>query len=126
MSEKLLSNILSELAKIRQLLSEQAAHSREAESEVPDKIHRFVLYMHDIREISNMYQVLGHPPPAYVVAELERCDDRLRHLLEDLHTDGGAFEKVRRAMTERAGNKWDHTKVLCGPKQECCDETGNG
>lgn len=126
MTEKLLSNILSELAKIRQLLSEQAAASREAESEVPDKIHRFVLYMHDIREISRMYQELGHAPPDYVVRELERCDDRLRHLLEDLHTDGGVFEKVRREMTQRPGNKWDHTVAVCGPKQECCDETRNG
>ena len=118
MSEQLLSNILSELAKIRQLLSEQSTHNREAEAEVPDKIHRFVLYMHDIREISRMYQELGHPAPTYVVSELERCDDRLRHLLEDLHNDGGTFEQIRREMTKRPGNKWDHTTALSGPKQE--------
>jgi hypothetical protein len=116
MDNEELKNIRQELVKIRQLLSEQAAHEREAESEVPDKIHRFVLYMHDIREISNMYQTLGLPPPPYIVTELERCDDRLRHLLEDLHTDGGAFEKVRQAMSERAGNRWDHTRAICGPK----------
>lgn len=118
--------IVRELTKIRELLSKLVNHTMEAESEIPDKIHRFVLYMHDIREISNMYQVLGHAPPPYITKELERCDDRLRHLLEDLHTDGGAFEKVRREMAERAGNRWDHTRAICGPAKECCDETGNG
>jgi hypothetical protein len=28
-------------------------------------------------------------------------------------------------MSKREGNRWDHTTALCGPKQECCDETGN-
>lgn len=126
MESEELKNIRRELVKIRELLSEQAAHQRDAESEVPDKIHRFVLYMHDIREISNMYQILGHSPPLYVVKELERCDDRLRHLLEDLHTDGGAFEKVRREMAERLGNRWDHTRALSGPATESNNETGNG
>ena len=115
MSEAELKSIRQELVKIRELVSKLVNHTTEAESEVPDKIHRFVLYMHDIREISNMYQTLGHTPPDYVVKELERCDDRLRHLLEDLHTDGGAFEKVRREMAAREGNRWDHTRALCSP-----------
>jgi hypothetical protein len=120
MDEELLKRIATELKDIRRLLTESSNHHREAEAEIPDKIHRFVLYMHDIREISRMYQELGHNPPEYISRELERCDDRLRHLLEDLHTDGGTFEKVRRDMAERKGNRWDHTRAICSPKGECC------
>lgn len=119
-SEVYLERIAKELKHIREIMVDMAAHDREAEAEVPNKIHRFVLYMHDIREISRMYQELGHSAPSYVVAELERCDDRLRHLLEELHTDGGTFEQVRRDMAGRTGNRWDHTRAVCGPKKECC------
>ena len=115
-----LERIAKELKHIREIMVEAANHDREAEAEIPNKIHRFVLYMHDIREISRMYQELGHSPPDYVVSELERCDDRLRHLLEDLHNDGGTFEQVRRDMASREGNRWDHTRAVCAPKKECC------
>lgn len=117
--EVYLERIAKELKHIREIMVDMANHDREAEKEIPNKIHRFVLYMHDIREISRMYQELGHSPPSYVVSELERCDDRLRHLLEDLHNDGGTFEQVRREMASREGNRWDHTRAVCAPKKEC-------
>jgi hypothetical protein len=110
--EEHLKVIAREITKIRELISKVVNHSDEAEQEIPEKIHRFVLYMHDMREISKMYQELGHSPPDYVITELERCDDRLRHLLIELHTDGGTFEKVRRDMAKFADNRWDHTRQL--------------
>jgi hypothetical protein len=114
--EVYLERISKEMKHIREMMVDVVNFMRESESEVPDKIHRFVLYMHDIREISRMYQELGHSAPDYVVRELERCDDRLRHLLEDLHTDGGTFEKIRRDMAGREGNRWDHSRAVCGPR----------
>lgn len=118
-SEVYLERIAKELKHIREIMVDMANHDREAEAEIPNKIHRFVLYMHDVREISRMYQELGHSPPDYVVSELERCDDRLRHLLEELHSDGGTFEQVRRDMASREGNRWDHTRAVCAPKKGC-------
>ena len=48
----------------------------------------------------------------------------MRHLLEELHGDGGAFEKVRQEMAKREGNRYDYTKQLT--VQERVNETGNG
>ncbi len=47
----------------------------------------------------------------------ERCDDRYRQLLEEAHTDGGTFEKVRRGMAEDPANRWDHTRQLSKSKE---------
>lgn len=96
---------------------------RDAESEVPEKIRRFMMYFHDVRDMISMYREIGQEAPLYVKQEIERCDDRFRHLLEELNQPGGAFEKVRRDMTQKEGNRWDHGKLL--PKQEPTDETGN-
>jgi hypothetical protein len=43
---------------------------------------------------------------------MERCDDRFRHLLEDVYKDGGIFEQVRQDMTQREGNRWQHEQLL--------------
>jgi hypothetical protein len=70
------------------------------------------MYFHDIHDLRNLYQAGGHEPPKYVLREIERCDDRLRHLLEDLYAEGGTFERVRQEMTTRTGNRYDHTNLL--------------
>jgi hypothetical protein len=44
--------------------------------------------------------------------EVERCDDRLRQMLSEQHSDGGTFEKVRREMAKDPENRWDHTRQL--------------
>jgi hypothetical protein len=97
---------------------------KDAETEVPEKIRRFVMYFHDVRDMVSMYREIGSDAPAHVLREIERCDDRYRHLLEDLNSAGGTFEKVRRDMTQKDGNRWDHSLML--PKQGQTDETGNG
>lgn len=91
----------------------------DAESEVPEKVRRFVMYMHDMHDIKNLFVEHGLEVPAYIMREMERCDDRLRQIIEEAHTDGGAFEKVRREMAKDANNRWDHTRALAGPKGEC-------
>lgn len=119
-----LARIARDLQKLLSLMTQSTNARLEAESEIPEKMRRFSMYMHDIRDILYMYHETGQPPPDYVMAEARRVDDRYRHLLMDLNTDLGAFEKVRQEMSQREGNRWEHTKLF--PKQEKVDETGNG
>lgn len=106
-----------ELKTIRELLSKVANALIEAEAEIPEKMRRFALYMHAVHDIIYMYEEHGHPVPSYVHREVERCDDRYRQLLNELHLDGGTFEKVRREMAKDPENRWDHTRLLDKPKE---------
>ena len=105
-----------ELKTIRELVSKVVYYMIEAESEVPEKMRRFIMYMHDIHDIKNLYDEHGLPVPDHVMREVERCDDRLRQLLLDLHTDGNAFERIRAEMAKDSENRWDHTRRLTPPK----------
>lgn len=116
-SEALLERIAKELKLMREMMTSVIHASREAESEVPEKMRRFSIYMHAIHDISYMYEEHGHPIPDYILRELERLDDRYRQLLKELHLDGGTFEKVRRTMAEDPENRWDHTRLLYKPKE---------
>src|SRR5229473_2130230 len=107
-----LDRIARELKPIREMLSKVINYMVDAESEVPEKMRRFIMYMHDVHDIVNLYHEGGQPAPEHVLREMERCDDRYRQLLKDLHTDGGVFEKVRREMAKDADNRWDHTRQL--------------
>jgi len=114
-SEAHLKNMARDIQALRSMLTEVVNYMKEAESEIPEKMRRFMMYFHDVHDIKYMYEEHGQPPPTHVVREIERCDDRYRHLLDDLHLDSGAFEKVRQDMTKRAGNRWDHSRLL--PKE---------
>jgi hypothetical protein len=114
----LLKRIADELRIIRQQSTELIKAVRDAESEVPEKMRRFANYFHDIVHIKGEYVSLGLKCPDYIEREMERCADRFRHLLDDLHLDGGVFEKVRRDMAERHGNVYDHTRQLSKPNGE--------
>lgn len=113
---KRLEFIHNELKTIRQLLSEAVHAMREAETEVPEKMRRFTMYFHDVRDFIDMYRQIGQEAPRYILDEIERCHDRYRQLLDELHKDGGTFEKVRREMAEDANNRYDHTRRLPPPK----------
>ena len=113
-----LNRIAREGAASRELLGKLVfAMINQAEAEVPESMRRFVTYMHDIHDITYMYEQRGLPIPRWILAEMERCDDRFRQLLEKHHTDGGAFEKVRREMASDPLNTWDHTRLLDKPKE---------
>ncbi|HEX9613604.1 MAG TPA: hypothetical protein VGA05_08320 [Candidatus Bathyarchaeia archaeon] len=101
-----------ELTSIRQMLSKVINYMVDAESEVPEKMRRFIMYFHDVHDIVNVYEERGHQPPEHIKREMERCDDRYRQLLAQAHTDGGVFEKVRREMASDPENRWDHTRLL--------------
>lgn len=118
MEEAELKTIRQELVKIRIMMSDVVNYMREAETEVSEKMRRFIMYMHDVHDIVNLYHERGLDCPEYVMREMERCDDRFRQLLEEAHTDGGTFEKVRRKMATDVHNKWDHTRALTGPAKE--------
>lgn len=105
-----------ELKQIRELVTKAVNAMGTAETEVPEQTRRFVTYMHDMHDVANIYIERGQPVPHYINRELERCDDRMRQILETLHTDGGAFEKVRREMADDPANRWDHTRQLKGSK----------
>lgn len=110
--EVYLKRIDENMKLIRVMLTDVVNYMRDAESEVPEKMRRFIMYMHDVHDVMNMYVEHGLDVPQYIRREAERCDDRYRQLLDELHTDGGAFEKVRRQMAEDPNNRWDHTRQL--------------
>ena len=113
-----IARLAREMKTVRELLSKFVyAMVEEAEAEVPESMRRFVTYMHDIHDITYMYEQRGLPIPSHLLREMERCDDRFRQLVEKHHTGGGAFEKVRREMAEDPENRWDHTKLLYPPKE---------
>lgn len=105
------------LAIIRAQLTEVISYIRDAESEIPEKMRRFIMYMHDVHDVKHLYEEHGQNPPQHVLREVERCDDRYRQLLNELHLDGGAFEKVRAEMARDPENRWDHTRQLTKPKE---------
>jgi len=117
--EVYLKRISDDIKIMRELLSKVVNVMVEAESEVPEKMRRFIMYMHDMHDVKNLYDEHGFKIPDYVFREVERCDDRLHQLLTELHTDGGTFEKVRREMAKDGKNRWDHTRAICETK-ECC------
>jgi hypothetical protein len=115
-------DIARDIREVLLLLREVVKYMKEAESEVPEKMRRFIMYMHDVHDVSYMYEERGLPTPPHVLREMERCDDRYRHLIEDGNVDLGWLERVRADMTKRAGNRWDHSRIL--PKQEQKNEAG--
>ena len=112
-----LNRIAREMKMQRELLTQLVGFMRDAESEIPEYMRRFMNYMHDLQDIKYMYEDLGHQVPEHHKREAERCDDRFRQLLKKLHTDGGAFEKVRQEMAADPENRWDHTRLLYPPKE---------
>lgn len=115
-SEKVyLERCSRELTSIRKMLTEVVFYMKEAESEVSEKMRRFIMYMHDVHDVVHMYEERGLQVPRHVLQEMERCDDRYRQLLTAAHTDGGTFEKVRREMAKDPENRWDHTRQLTPP-----------
>jgi uncharacterized protein YydD (DUF2326 family) len=117
-----LKSINRELAVIRQQLTEVIAYIRDAEKEVPERVRRFIMYMHDVHDIKVLYESQGQTVPNHVIREMERCDDRYRQIVKELHEDGGAFEKVRAEMAKDTENRWDHTRRLFAPKKEPTNE----
>lgn len=115
---ELLKQISRDLGVIRELLGKIVFAQQDAEREIPEYMRRFVNYMHDVRDIANIYEERGHTVPNYILREMERCDDRFRQLLDRAHTDGGAFEKIRREMADDVNNRWDHTRFLPKPEDK--------
>jgi hypothetical protein len=115
-----LKDIARDIRQIRLDTAKVINYMTDAESEVPEKMRRFIMYMHDVHDVAYMYEERGIPVPTHVLREMERCDDRYRHILEDLQTDTGTFERVRQEMSRRGGNRWDHSRIL--PKEKA-DET---
>lgn len=114
--EEELTNIRRELKQIRETLISATFFMHQAETEIPEKMRRFVNYMHDMHHIVWTYEEKGVPPPAHVLREMERCDDRLRQLLAQEHKDG-TFAKVRAEMADDPNNRWDHTRLLSKPAE---------
>lgn len=111
-----LKNVRRELTTIRTLTSQWVNAMVAAEEEIPESMRRFMNYYHDVHDVRYMYESLGVAVPVHVNREIERLDDRYRQLLQRHHTDGGAFEKVRREMASDPENRWDHTRFLEKPK----------
>ena len=119
---KELANQRQELKMIRQDLVKAINYIHDAESEIPEKLRRFMNYMHDLHDIKYMYEELGHRVPDYQLREMERCDDRFRQIITDMKAEGAPINKVLREMAADPMNRWDHTRQLAKP-QEKKDET---
>ncbi len=115
-AEVYLKRISDDMKLVRTMMTEVIKYMRDAESEIPERMRRFIMYMHDVHDIVNLYHENGQPPPSWVLREMERCDDRYRQILDEMHKDGGVFEKVRRQMADDPLNRWDHTRQLEKPK----------
>lgn len=113
----LLLRIARELKTIREGVGKALFAMHEAEAEIPEKMRRFANYFHDVVHIKGEYVTLGLKAPEWIDREMERCDDRFRQILKELHTDGGHFEKIRRKMADDPDNRWDHTRQLAKPKE---------
>jgi hypothetical protein len=107
-----------EMQAVKKMLQEVTFYMKEAETEVSEKMRRFVMYMHDLHDIMFLYESRGLPIPDYVGREIERCDDRYRQLLEEANLEGGTFNKVRRDMASDPNNRWDHARFLAKPKEQ--------
>jgi hypothetical protein len=107
-----LKRILKELITIRKNMHDVLGYIRDAESEVPEKVRRFGMHMNTIHDVMELYTERGQPVPDHIMREAERCDDRMRQILNEAHADGGTFEKVRAKMADDPNNRWDHTRLL--------------
>ena len=120
-----LNRVGQELQAIKVMMQQVVNFIRDAESEIPEKMRRYMNYMHDVHDISYMYEEKGIDVPPHVLRELERLDDRYRQLLKDMNAEGGAFNKVRRTMADDVDNRWDHQKFLTA-QTEKADEARTG
>lgn len=119
----ILIRIARELGTIRTLVSQGMVGLRDAESEIPEKLRRFMNYCHDIHAMKFMYEEVGHAAPDWIMRELERVDDRYRQIMKEMKAEGGAINKVIREMAKDPTNRWDHTKLLPKPT-ETTNESG--
>ena len=115
-TEAYLKNIARDMQSIKSMMAEVITYMKDAESEIPEKMRRFIMYMHDVHDIKHLDEEHGQVPPTHVLREMERCDDRYRQLLEAGNTDLGWIERVRAEMSKDLNNRWDHSKLL--PKHE--------
>src|SRR5258705_3097869 len=114
-AEVYLKRIDSNMKLVREMLTTVVTYMRDAESEVSEKMRRFIMYMHDVHDIPHLYEERGLPVPRHVMEELERCDDRFRQLLTEVHTDGRLFEKFRRRIPADPASRWYQTRQLSRP-----------
>ena len=117
-SEAQIANLTRDMRAILLEVREVTKYMKEAESEVPEKVRRFIMYFHDVHDMQNLYNELGLIPPLHIKQEIERCADRFKHILEDMYDTNkhGAFERVRQDMSERSGNRYDWTHALAKPE----------
>jgi hypothetical protein len=123
----ILLRIARELKTIREGIGKALFAIADAESEIPEKLRRFMNYCHDIHAMKFMYEEVGHQAPAYVMHELERVDDRYRQIIGEMKAEGGPINKVMREMAADPLNRWDHTRLLpkqTEPKNEQRNESG--
>ena len=113
-----LADVRRELTMIRQEVVKVVNAINEAESEIPEKMRRFMNYFHDVRDIRYMHEEHGHAAPPWIDREIERLYDRYRQLLVEMNAEGGVFNKVRREMADDPLNRYDHTKQLPKPKEK--------
>ena len=62
-----LNRVGQELQSIKVMMQQVVNFIRDAESEIPEKMRRYMNYMHDVHDISYMYEEKGIDVPQYVL-----------------------------------------------------------
>ena len=113
-------NISRDIQQLRSMVTEVVNYMKNAESEVSERMRRFIMYFHDAHDVINFYHELGLQPPKWIVTEVERCADRYRHILEEEYDveKSGTFERVRQKMTAAGGNRYNWDRLLTTKGQD--------
>lgn len=121
-----LQRIARDIQSLKSEMTKVVNYMHDAESEVPEKMRRFIMYFHDVHDLVGFYHEMGLEAPPWIQRETERCADRFRHLVEDLEQPGETFEKVRQEMSKRTGNRYDHTRLLAGQREKLSEQSQSG
>jgi hypothetical protein len=105
-AEVYLERISKDMKIIREQLNKVLYSIHDAESEVPEKMRRFIMYMHDVHDIMHMYTENGIVVPDHVMREPNAAT-----------TDTANSSKNSTWMvvpSKRSAEKWPRTKTTVG------------
>ena len=89
-SDEALNQIAKDIHVIREKISAYVNAQHEAESEIPEKLRRFVTYWHALHDIINIYEEKGQDAPSNIKREMERLMTASPALVE-AHLDDNVF-----------------------------------
>lgn len=102
--------ILKELQSLNAGLRTAITALEKAESEIPEHMRRFMMYMHDLVHVRWAYEEKGIMIPPYIDEAIEYAHDRLRVLIDRENQQGGAFDRGRQDLLAEGGMSFRHDR----------------